>query len=129
MNMNRTEIYRCPHCGNVVSVVVAGKGTLKCCGEAMQLLKGGEIEGASEKHLPVIEKTANGYKVCVGSVSHPMSEEHYISYIELIVDGKAHYSQTLETSASPEALFHVPHGTSVVAREYCNLHGLWQSTL
>jgi superoxide reductase len=127
--MNRSDIYRCPHCGRVVYVVEAGKGALLCCGKDMQLLKGGEIEGASEKHVPVIEKTANGYHVAIGSVAHPMSAEHYISFIELIVDGSSYYSKTLQPTDTPEATFNVPHGKHVVAREYCNLHGLWQATI
>ncbi|NIZ19019.1 desulfoferrodoxin [Entomospira culicis] len=126
--MNRSDIYRCPHCGRVVYVVEAGHGGLTCCGHEMQVLKGGEIDGSTEKHVPVIEKIDTGYKVTVGSVAHPMTQEHYISFIELIVDGN-HYSQMLQPVASPEAIFNVAHGKSVVAREYCNLHGLWQATL
>ncbi|NIZ46479.1 desulfoferrodoxin [Entomospira nematocerorum] len=127
--MNRSEIYHCPHCGRVVYVIEAGHGSLTCCGHAMNLLKGGEIDGATEKHVPVIEKIETGYKIMVGSVAHPMTEAHYISFIELIVDGTSYHSQLLQPTDKAEAIFHVPHGKHVVAREYCNLHGLWQAEL
>jgi superoxide reductase len=91
----------------------------------MKLLKEGEIDAATEKHVPVIEKIDNGYKVTVGSVAHPMEEKHYIEWIELIADGKA-YRQFLEPGTAPEAFFRVD-ADNVSAREYCNLHGLWKA--
>jgi superoxide reductase len=72
----------------------------------------------------VIEKIDGGYKVKVGSVPHPMTEEHFIEWIELLADGKA-YRQFLEPGVEPEAIFHV-EGNSVSAREHCNVHGLWK---
>jgi superoxide reductase len=78
-----------------------------------------------EKHVPVIEKTADGFKVNVGSVAHPMEAEHYIEWIEVIVGGKA-YRQFLKPGEAPEAIFCVD-ADQVTAREYCNLHGLWKA--
>ena len=75
--------------------------------------------------MPVIEKTDAGFKVTVGSVAHPMQDDHYIEWIELIVDGKA-YRQFLNPGDTPEAFFAVDGG-QVTAREYCNLHGLWKA--
>ena len=69
-------------------------------------------------------RTADGVKVTVGSVPHPMLEEHYIEWIEIVADGKA-YRQFLEPGGSPEALFCV-QAQNITAREYCNLHGLWK---
>ncbi len=96
-----------------------------CCGEPMKLVTENTVDAAKEKHVPVIEKSANGYKVTVGSVSHPMEEKHYIEWIELLADGIA-YRQFLNPGDAPEALFCV-EASSVSAREYCNLHGLWKS--
>ena len=79
-----------------------------------------------EKHVPVIEKTANGYKVTVGSTAHPMTEDHYIEWIELLADGKA-YRQFLKPGGEPVAEFCI-QASQVTAREYCNLHGLWKAT-
>ena len=118
------EVYKCKVCGNIVEVVHAGDGELVCCGEPMQLMKENTVDAAKEKHIPVIEKTAGGYRVKVGSVPHPMEEKHYIEWIELLADGKA-YRQFLKPGQAPEAVFMI-EAKSVSAREYCNLHGLWK---
>ena len=81
---NRNEVYRCAVCGNIVEVLHAGAGTLTCCGQPMKLMKENTVDAATEKHVPVIEKIDGGYKVKVGSVEHPMTEEHYIEWIELV---------------------------------------------
>ena len=121
----KLEIYKCEVCGNVVEVLHAGAGELVCCGQPMKLFKENTVDAAKEKHVPVIEKVANGYKVKVGSVPHPMEEKHYIEWIELIAGGKA-YRQFLKPGDTPEAFFAVD-AEKVTAREYCNLHGLWRS--
>lgn len=118
-------IYKCEVCGNIVEVLHTGAGTLVCCNKEMKLFKENKSEGANEKHLPVIEKTTNGYLVKVGSVAHPMEEKHYIEWIELIADGISH-RKFLKPGDKPEAEFNVV-AKKVEAREYCNLHGLWKS--
>lgn len=121
----RLQVYKCAICGNVVEVLFGGKGELVCCNEPMKLMQENTVDASQEKHVPVIEKTADGVKVRVGSVAHPMEEKHYIVLIEVIVDGKV-YRQFLSPGGSPEAFFPVK-GDNVTAREYCNLHGLWKS--
>lgn len=119
------EVYKCSICGNIVAVLHVGGGELACCNAPMKLMKEGATDGAMEKHVPVIEKTANGYKVKVGSVAHPMTEEHWIEWVELIADGKS-YRQFLKPGQAPEAEFCI-QAAKVTAREYCNLHGLWKA--
>ena len=118
------QIYKCMACGNIVEVLHGGDGELICCGEPMKLLKENTVDAAKEKHVPVIEKTDGGYRVKVGSTAHPMEEKHYIEWVELLTDGKA-YRQFLKPGDAPEAFFTVS-ASSVSAREYCNLHGLWK---
>ena len=118
------EIYKCAVCGNIVEVIHGDIGELVCCGKPMELLDEKTADAATEKHVPVIEKIDSGYKVKVGSVPHPMQEEHYIEWIELLADGKA-YRQFLSAGDAPEAIFNV-EANSVGAREYCNVHGLWK---
>lgn len=120
----RLEVYKCEICGNMVEVLHGGEGELVCCGEAMALLKENTVDAAKEKHVPVVEKVDGGVKVKVGDVAHPMEEKHYIEWIEIIVDGKAH-RQFLNPGEAPEATFQID-ADNVVAREYCNLHGLWK---
>ena len=121
----KLEIYNCEKCGNMVEVVHGGVGTLVCCNEPMVLLTENTTDAATEKHVPVIEKVADGYKVTVGSVPHPMLDAHYIEWIELIADGKA-YRQFLNPGDEPVATFCIGAET-VTAREFCNLHGLWKA--
>lgn len=126
--MKRNDIYKCKICGNVVEVSNVGGGILSCCNQPMVQVIANTVDAAKEKHVPVIIKTANGYLVKVGEVTHPMILEHYIQYIELIVDSKR-YKKYFVAGDSPEFEFVVPKGKVVVCNEYCNLHGLWQATL
>lgn len=119
----RSQVYKCSMCGNMVEVLHAGAGELVCCGQPMVLFAENTVDAAQEKHVPVVEKTADGFKVTVGSVAHPMDEKHYIEWIELIVGDKL-YRQFLNPGQAPEAVFCVA-AEKATARAYCNLHGLW----
>ncbi len=121
----KLEIYKCEKCGNIVEVLHAGKGELVCCNEPMKLFKENSVDAAKEKHVPVVEKTSDGFSVKVGSVAHPMEEAHYIEWVEIIADGEA-YRQFLNPGGTPEATFKID-ADKVTAREYCNLHGLWKA--
>jgi len=121
----KLQIYKCEVCGNIVEMLHAGAGELVCCGQPMKLFRENTVDAAKEKHVPVIEKTAAGIKVKVGSVAHPMEQTHYIEWIEVIADGKA-YRKFLNPGEAPEAIFEIK-AEKVTAREYCNLHGLWQA--
>ena len=119
------QIYKCELCGNMVEVVHEGAGELVCCGKPMKLFMENTTDAATEKHVPIIEKTENGIKVTVGSVLHPSDENHYIEWIEVIADGRA-YRQFLKPGDKPEATFCID-AAEITARAYCNLHGLWRS--
>ncbi len=118
------EVYKCEICGNIVEVLHGGQGELVCCGQPMKLFTENTTDAAVEKHVPVKEKIEGGLKVKVGEVPHPMTEEHWIEWVEIVVDGKA-YRQFLNPGQAPEAVFGI-EAEGVVAREYCNLHGLWK---
>ena len=118
-------IFKCELCGNIVEVVHQGEGVLVCCGQPMTRQKENTTDAAQEKHVPVVEKTSDGYKVAVGSVAHPMQDVHYIEWIELIADGTA-YRAFLSPGGDPEAEFCVD-ASEVTVRAYCNLHGLWKA--
>jgi len=119
------QIYKCNVCGNIVEVLHAGTGELVCCGQPMELLKEKTEDVGQEKHVPVIEKTEKGVKVKVGSVPHPMEENHYIEWIEVIADGKV-CRKFLKPGQQPEAEFDI-ETENIGAREYCNVHGLWKA--
>jgi len=124
----KLQVFRCDKCGAIVMVFHEGSGTLRCCQEPMRLLEENTTDAAREKHVPVIEPTASGYRVKVGSVAHPMDENHYIEWVELLTDNTL-YCRFLHPGEAPEAEFDVKmEGTapSVYAREYCTLHGYWK---
>ena len=115
----RNEVYKCNICGNIVEVLHAGGGELVCCGKPMDLME--EMrneEGRTEKHKPVIE----GKIVKVGSIEHPMSEEHYIEWIEAKSKDGQLCKKFLKPEDEPEVEFDFEVKS---ARAYCNLHGLW----
>ena len=120
----RLQVYKCELCGNIVEVLHGGVGDLVCCGEPMVLLEEQTADAATEKHVPVVEPIAGGFKVTVGTVPHPMTEQHHIEWIELLANGKA-YRQFLQPGEAPEAVFQVD-APEATAREHCNVHGLWK---
>jgi superoxide reductase len=120
----RLDIYKCKTCNAMVEMLRDAQCTLSCCGKPMEKLTANTVEASREKHVPVIEKLADGFKVKIGSVPHPMEEKHYIEWIELLADGLA-YRQFLKPGVAPEATFNIK-ANNVTAREHCNIHGLWE---
>lgn len=118
------EIYKCNVCGNMVEMVHASSGTLVCCGQPMELLKEKNKDVGSEKHVPVIEIKKDKVVVKVGSIEHPMEEKHYIEWIEILADGQSSM-KFLKPGQKPVAEFSV-NAKKVLARIYCNVHGLWK---
>jgi superoxide reductase len=121
-------VYKCEICGNVVSVIEHGVGVLVCCGQNMTHLeaKTSKVEG-KEKHVPVIEVKGKLVTVTVGSVPHPMEEAHFIVMIQLLKEGKIISEERLYPGQAPTATFVVDDAKDLVARAYCNVHGLWTS--
>jgi len=122
------QVYRCNICGNIVEVLHIGTGRLVCCGQQMQLLEEKTSDLGHEKHVPTIEKTDKGVKVKVGSVSHPMEENHCIEWIEVVAGGRV-YRKVLKPGDKAEAEFNIDleNIDEIGARDYCSIHGLWES--
>ena len=117
-------IYRCQACGEMVMVLEKGTCTQRCCGKEMTELKANTTDGAKEKHVPALEERDGKIYAKVGSVEHPMTEEHSIKFIAAErKDGvEVRY---LHPGEKPEAVF-AADGVAAVY-EYCNLHGLWKA--
>lgn len=121
------QIYRCNLCGNIVVVTDVGGGELSCCGQAMELLEPRQLEEGGAKHIPVIKKEGDKIVVEVGEITHPMEEEHHISFVELIIGDKAYFA-TFKPGDEPKAEFDVcAEPEDCEAIEYCTVHGLWNS--
>lgn len=123
--MERMNVYRCELCGNIVEVLHVGGGTLVCCGQPMKRLVENTTDAATEKHVPVIEASGGAVKVSVGSVAHPMAEDHFIEWIEVSA-GNVVCRRYLSAGEAPVATFEIA-ADGLVARAHCNLHGLWKS--
>lgn len=120
-------IYKCGKCGNIVQVLHNEKPPVMCCGEVMDRLVENTVDAAVEKHVPVVEAIDGGYTVKVGDVAHPMTADHYIEWIELSSEDNMFVQrQMLKPDSEPVATFKTD-AQKVVARAYCNLHGLWKS--
>ncbi|MCI7249118.1 MAG: desulfoferrodoxin [Clostridiales bacterium] len=121
------KFFRCDHCGNFVGVINDAGVPMMCCGQKMTEVVAGTTDAAVEKHVPVVTVDGNIVKVVVGSVEHPMIEEHYIEWIALETE-KGVQRKTLKAGDAPAAEFALTADDKVVAAyAYCNLHGLWKS--
>jgi superoxide reductase len=121
------QIYKCNICGNIAEILHKGSGSLVCCNQEMELMDEKSEDSSVEKHVPFIKRENGAYVVIVGkNALHPMEENHFIEWIELNVDD-AIYRKFLKPGNEPKAVFEVPEGEIVQAREHCNLHGLWKN--
>lgn len=118
------NIYKCELCGNVAELEHNVGVPVVCCGKPMTEQKLQTADSTLEKHVPVVTREENGYRVVVGSTLHPMLDAHYIMWIDVVVDGVLH-RQHLTAGDSPEAFLAIPEAKNIQAYEYCNLHGLW----
>lgn len=126
--MNKDQkFYLCKHCGNLVGMIHSSGVPLVCCGENMAELVANTSDGASEKHVPVVTKNGSEVTVSVGSVGHPMQEEHHIAWIYLMTE-LGGQRKALIPGHEPKVTFALSEGEKpVTAFAYCNLHGLWKA--
>lgn len=123
--VKQRTMFKCEDCKKVAEIVYPGGPVPVCCGKPMTELvpKTGEY---TEKHVPFIEKKADGVLVKVGrDAAHPMTAEHQIAFIEICADGML-MRKYLKPGEAPEAFFKTD-AKNITAMEYCNLHGLWKS--
>lgn len=120
------KFYKCNHCQNLIEMVDDRKVNPVCCGEKMMELVPGKVDASLEKHVPVVEVKDGVVEVMVGSVAHPMTEEHLIEWI-VVETEKGVYRKNLKAGEAPMARFMLLDDEKVVnVYAYCNLHGLWQ---
>lgn len=123
----KLELYKCEICGNIVEVVLAGEGELVCCGQPMNLLEEQSMqdEMLQEKHVPVIKMEEDNIEIRVGSIQHPMTEEHYIQFIEAYSKDKRYVKRKYLFPNEEPVLKLKCNCKDTIARELCNIHGLW----
>ena len=128
MTKNNNKFYICKHCGNIVEMIHASGAPLVCCGEKMSPIEAGVVEASREKHIPVAKVEGNTVTVTVGSVEHPMSEEHSILWVYLQTTAGTQ-RKALEVGKPPVVSFALEGEKPVAVYAYCNLHGLWKSEI
>ena len=124
--MKETKFFICEHCGNLVEVVNDAKVPMICCGQKMTQLIPGTVEASVEKHIPVVTVDGDKVRVEIGSVAHPMAEEHSILWVYLQTD-KGGQRKNLAVGEAPVAEFSLLDEKPVAVYAYCNLHGLWKT--
>ena len=119
--------YRCETCGQIVAMVKKKPCPVMCCGKPMTPIVPGTTDASAEKHVPVWEMKDGVVRVCVGSVPHPMTEEHYIEWVSLQTKA-GNQRKALKPKDKPEVCFAVCEGDEVEAvYAFCNLHSLWKA--
>lgn len=125
---DNNKFYICEHCGNLVGMIHDSGVPMMCCGQKMTPLKAGVVEASQEKHIPVVSVSGNTVSVTVGSVAHPMAEEHSILWIYLQTD-RGGQRKCLAVGAPAEATFALTDEKPLAVYAYCNLHGLWKAEI
>ncbi|MCL2579364.1 MAG: desulfoferrodoxin [Oscillospiraceae bacterium] len=122
------KFFHCKHCGNIVGAIGKMRAPISCCGEKMAELVPNTVEAATEKHLPAVTVSGDKVSVTVGSVEHPMTEEHYIGFIYLETENGGQ-RKFLVVGGPPKAEFALTGDKPVAVYAYCNLHGMWKTEL
>ena len=115
-NMAKGKFYVCPVCGNVI--IATGETVVSCCGITLPPL---EAEAMDEEHEIRKEVVEDEYYV---SVDHPMTKEHYISFLAAVSDFGVQLVK-LYPEGNAEARFKRNRVTRLYA--YCNHHGLFEA--
>ncbi|MCI1821801.1 MAG: desulfoferrodoxin [Megasphaera sp.] len=122
--MNEVDFYYCEKCGNLVAVIQGSNSQLSCCGQPMKKLVAGAVDAAKEKHIPALTLNNGDLMVTIGSVEHPMTDEHFIQWITLVSGNKIE-THKLFPGQAPKTIFKGVDVSGTVYA-YCNLHGLWK---
>ncbi len=122
------KFYICEKCGNLVGMIHASGVPMMCCGQKMTALEPNTVEASAEKHLPVVKVEGSTVSVNVGSVDHPMVEEHFIEWVYVQTE-KGGLRKALKPGEAPTVTFCLGDDKPLAVYAYCNLHGLWMTAL
>lgn len=125
--MRENRFYICEHCGNIVGMIHDAGVPITCCGQKMKQLAP-NTEASGEKHTPIVKVEGNTVKVNVGTVAHPMTEEHTITWVYLQTD-RGGQRKCLKQGGEPFVSFALLDEKPMAVYAYCNLHGMWKTEL
>ena len=126
--MNENRFYICEHCGNLIGMIHDSGVPMMCCGQKMTELVPGTVDASKEKHIPVVNVKGNTVEVTIGSVNHPMAEEHSIAWVYLQTD-RGGQRKCLKIGSEPVVTFALCDEKPISVYAYCNLHGLWKTDI
>jgi len=126
--MSEKKFYVCETCGNLIGMIHSSGVNVVCCGKKMTELEAGVVEASREKHIPVATVNGNNVDVVIGSVAHPMAEEHFIGWVYLETT-KGGQRKVLNPGDEPKVTFALADEKPVAVYAYCNLHGLWKAEI
>lgn len=126
--MSKLGFYVCKDCDFEVQVIRSGACEPNCFTDSLTYLEPNTKEAATEKHIPEVTVDGNTLTVQIGSVIHPMSEEHNIEWIYVETE-KGGQMKHLKTTEEPKAVFSIVDDKALKVYAYCNLHGLWVKEL
>jgi superoxide reductase len=124
--MCEIRFFVCEHCGNIIGVIHDAGVPMMCCGQKMTKLEAGVVEASHEKHIPVVERKGDIINVTIGSIEHPMLEEHHIEWVYLQTN-RGGQRKCLAVGSEPKVSFALCDEEPVAVFAYCNLHGLWKA--
>ena len=122
------KFYICRHCGNLIGMVHDAGVPMSCCGERMEALVPNTVDASGEKHIPVVEIKDGMVEVNIGSVDHPMVDEHFIQWVYLHTE-RGGQRKALKPGEAPHVRFCLGDDKPLAVYEYCNLHGLWMKEI
>ena len=122
------KFYVCKHCGNMIELIDDKGVPLVCCGENMTELAPNTVEASTEKHLPAVSVSGDSITVQVGSVLHPMTSEHHISFV-YVATQRGGQRKCLKVDEEPKLAFSFADDKPVAVYAYCNLHGMWKTEI
>ena len=126
--MSEKKFYVCETCGNLIGMIHSSGVNVVCCGKKMTELEAGVVEASKEKHIPVATVNGKTVEVVIGSVLHPMAEEHHIAWVYLETT-KGGQRKALNPGDEPKVIFALADEEPIAVYAYCNLHGLWKAEI
>lgn len=124
--MCETRFFICRHCGNLIGMINDSGVPIICCGEPMSVLIPDSEDASVEKHVPIVKVSENIVTVEVGSIPHPMTDEHYIPWVYLKTESGGQ-RKCLKPGDPPVVKFAIDGDKPLTVFAYCNLHGLWKA--
>jgi superoxide reductase len=126
--MEKSRFFICEKCGNIIGEIHSSGVPMSCCGQEMKELIPNTVDAAVEKHLPVVSIDENNVSIQIGSVEHPMTEQHYIQWVYILTEHGGQ-RKSFSPDDKPKVTFALSDDKAIAAFAYCNLHGLWKTDI